>query len=117
MLAAIGETRERVHVAAICWARPASGQIPADDATQLKRIIRHHLALIAPERLILFGQAANRAVIEPDAVELRGHLHLVNHNHGQSRTVATFHPRFLIERPGAKAEAWRDLQLLIRGNS
>jgi hypothetical protein len=31
--------------------------------------------------------------------------------------VATFHPRFLIEKPAAKAEAWKDLQLLMGGIS
>jgi DNA polymerase len=29
--------------------------------------------------------------------------------------IASFHPRFLLERPAQKAEAWRDLQLLIEG--
>jgi len=31
------------------------------------------------------------------------------------QAVASFHPRFLLERPAAKAEAWKDLQLLIQG--
>jgi DNA polymerase len=29
--------------------------------------------------------------------------------------VASYHPRLLRERPAAKAEAWKDLQLLIGG--
>jgi DNA polymerase len=27
--------------------------------------------------------------------------------------VATFHPRLLLERPAQKADAWKDLQLLM----
>jgi DNA polymerase len=29
--------------------------------------------------------------------------------------VASFHPRFLLEKPAYKAEAWKDLQMLIGG--
>ncbi len=32
---------------------------------------------------------------------------------GKRTPVATFHPRFLIEKPMAKAESWKDLQRVM----
>jgi len=39
----------------------------------------------------------------------RGRIHKVE----GVRTIATFHPRWLLQRPGDKALAWRDLLLLM----
>ena len=39
----------------------------------------------------------------------RGHVHKIE----GVRAVATFHPRFLLDRPSNKALAWRDLLLLM----
>ena len=43
----------------------------------------------------------------------RGRLHGFNHRSGQTGVVASFHPRLLLDRPALKAEAWKDLQLLM----
>jgi DNA polymerase len=42
----------------------------------------------------------------------RGRVHRIE----GIRTVATFHPRWLLQRPSDKALAWRDLLLLMSEN-
>lgn len=116
MLAAIGRSRDDVHLASVCAARPAAGRMPRDLEQRLAEIARHHLSLAAPKRLLVMGDAASRAILSANVMEARGRLHALNHRVAQTtEVVASFHPRMLLERPALKAEAWRDLQLLKRG--
>lgn len=115
MLAAIGLERGAVHLASVCTKRPAGGRLGRDDQERLSEIARHHVGLVAPERLLLLGDAASRAVLGTSVVEARGRSHAMNHKSGTSEVFASFHPRFLLENPARKREAWVDLQL-IRGS-
>ena len=113
MLAAMGLSRETVHIASVCARRPIAGRTPAGLETRLAEIALHHVALIAPRRLLLLGNAASRAVLGTELTDARGHSHAIDHKSGKSTAVATFHPRFLIEKPMAKAESWKDLQRVM----
>ena len=115
MLAAIGLTRDEVHVAAVCAKRPTAGRIQREVEDRLAEIARHHIELVAPKRLLLLGNAASRAILGMELQAARGRLHRFNHKVGEAGVVASFHPRFLIEKPAAKAEAWKDLQMLMGG--
>ncbi|WP_245841502.1 uracil-DNA glycosylase [Sphingomonas lenta] len=115
MLAAIGLSRESVHLASVCAKRPTGGRVGRDDQARLGELARHHAGLVAPKRLLLMGDTASRAVLGMSVLEARGRLHPIDHKGGRSEAVASFHPRFLLENPGRKREAWADLQLLIRG--
>ncbi|WP_088366841.1 uracil-DNA glycosylase [Sphingomonas dokdonensis] len=117
MLAAIGRSRADVHLASLCAARPAAGRLPRDMEARLAEIARHHVGLAAPKRLLVMGDAASRAILSANVIEARGRLHPFNHKADtQSQVVASFHPRMLLERPVLKAEAWRDLQMLMGGS-
>jgi DNA polymerase len=113
MLAAIGLSRGHVHLAAVCSRRPLAGRMPREIEAELHRLAVHHVGLLAPERLLLMGDAASRAVTGSEVLRARGTLRAFNHAGGESLTVATFHPRLLLERPAQKADAWRDLQMLM----
>lgn len=114
MLAAIGLDRASVHLASVCAKRPTAGRVHQEVEARLAAIAQHHVGLVAPKRLLVLGNAASRAILATDLPEARGRLHTFNHKTGTTGTVASFHPRFLIEKPAAKAEAWRDLQMLMR---
>lgn len=123
MLAAIGLEREAVHLAAVCAKRPIAGRLPAEAEARLAEIARHHVALVGPRVVLLLGNAASRALLATDARAARGRLHLLNHSPaqpvagsagGQTGVIASLHPRFLLERPSAKADAWADLRALKR---
>ena len=115
MLAAIGQSRESVYVLPLAWARPVTGRIAPDDEARLLELARHHLTLLGPKRLLLLGQSASRVPPETNGESLTNPIRDVNHFGGNTRAVASFHPRFLLERPAAKSEAWKHLLLLSRG--
>ena len=115
MLAAIGRSRQSTYLAALMLKRPPAGRVPDETAQALAALIRHHLSLAAPKRVLVLGNAASRAITGMDVAHARGNLHAVNHGGGTSQIVASFHPRFLLERSAAKADAWTDLKLLIGG--
>ena len=122
MLAAIGLARDAVHVAAVCAKRPTAGRIQSEVEDRLAEIAKHHIGLVAPRQLLLLGNAASRAILGTELQAARGRLHRFNHKTAQTgagdtsemtTVVASYHPRFLIEKPAAKAEAWKDLQMLM----
>lgn len=114
MLDAIGRTRADVVLAAVCTRRPTTGRVPRDVEARLAAIAQHHVGLAAPGRLLTMGDAATRAILGMSAAEGRGRLHEFNHKGGSTiHVVASHHPRILLDRPVLKAEAWRDLLMLI----
>ncbi|MBB5687124.1 uracil-DNA glycosylase family protein [Sphingobium boeckii] len=115
MLAAIGRDRASVYFASLCFERPIGGQTNPAAIVRMGEIARHHIALAAPKRLLLMGQAVSRAILGTELISARGKLHGVNHDGAKTEAVATFAPRFLIQSPARKADAWRDLRLLIGG--
>jgi uracil-DNA glycosylase family 4 len=114
MLRAIGRDRGTILLASLAATRPPDGRVPADAAPALADRVRHLIGLVAPQRLLLMGDAANRALVGADAAEARGRLHPLNLGGGTIAAVATLHPRLLLDRPAAKALAWRDLQMLTK---
>jgi DNA polymerase len=62
---------------------------------------------------LLFGDGPSQALLGKPLVEARNHVHKVE----GVRTVVTFHPRHLINRPLDKALAWKDLLLLMEDES
>lgn len=119
MLAAIGQDRSTIYLIPMCTARPGAGRIPDNSLNAIEAALRHHVDLASPRRVLMFGNAVSRALVGADIAQSRGALRPVNQNAGQQapsiQAIASYHPRFLLERPAAKAEAWKDLLLLIQG--
>lgn len=109
MLAAIGISADDAYSASLsCFHAPGARMTEAD-RTACADIARKHIALARPKRLILFGDGPCRALLGQPLAGARGHVHKVE----GVRTIATFHPRWLLQRPGDKAKAWADLLLLM----
>ncbi|MGN6817278.1 MAG: uracil-DNA glycosylase [Sphingomonas sp.] len=115
MLAAIGRNRQSIYLAALAVKRPPAGRVTDETGRKLEALIRHHLSLARPKRVLALGNAASRAITGMDVAHARGSLRPINHDGGTSNVVASFHPRFLLEKPAAKADAWKDLRLLMGG--
>ena len=109
MLAAIGIDAADAYSASLsCFHSPGTRMSP-DELAECAAIARRHIALAKPQRLLLLGDAPALALLGKRLVQARGHVHKIE----GVRTVATFHPRFLLDRPSDKALAWRDLLLLM----
>ncbi|WP_448664827.1 uracil-DNA glycosylase family protein [Sphingomonas sp. CJ20] len=115
MLTAIGVSRESVYLASLAVARPMTGRVTPDQEARLTELMRHHLSLLRPKNLLLLGQATGRLLRETAAAPHANRIHDVNDFGGNTAVVATYHPRFLLERPATKSEAWRHLLLASRG--
>lgn len=109
MLAAIGFTTEQAYVASLSCFHSPGARLSGQELEACAVITRRHIALAKPKRLLLLGDSPNRALLGKPLITARGHVHKVE----GVRTVATFHPRFLLDRPSNKALAWRDLLLLM----
>ena len=103
----------RIEAASAYSASLACFHLPAGrlDPAALDRcadLMRHHIALVKPKRILLLGDAPSRALIGQPLTAARGRAHKID----GVRAVVTFHPRFLLARPADKALAWRDLLLM-----
>lgn len=109
MLSAIKIKPDDAYVASLgCFHSPGT-RIGRDELEACAAIARDHIRLAKPERLILFGDAPCRALLNEPLTRARGRIHRIE----GVRTIATFHPRWLLQRPSDKALAWRDLLLLM----
>ena len=113
MLAAIGFTADQTYSASLSCFHSPGAKMTDQDRGACAEIARQHIRLAKPERLLLFGDGPCVAMLGKRLVEARGHVHKI----GGVRTVATFHPRHLINRPLDKALAWKDLLLLMEDQS
>jgi DNA polymerase len=113
MLAAIGLAPEAAYVASLSCFHAPGARMNARDREACAEIARQHIRLAAPKRLLILGEGPAQALLGKRLVEARGHVHKVE----GVRTIATFHPRHLINRPLDKSLAWRDLLLLMEDES
>ena len=113
MLSAIKITADQAYSASLsCFHVPGTRMSPADREA-CAEIARNHIRLARPKRLLLFGDGPAQALLGRPLPQARGHVHKVE----GVRTVATFHPRALINQPSNKSLAWKDLLLLMEDES
>lgn len=113
MLASIRIPVEQAYSASLsCFHAPGSKMSPADREA-CAEIARRHIRLAKPKRLLLFGDGPSQALLGKPLPQARGHVHKIE----GVRTVATFHPRALINQPSNKSLAWKDLLLLMEDES
>ncbi|MBV9930577.1 MAG: uracil-DNA glycosylase [Alphaproteobacteria bacterium] len=112
MLAAIGRSRETIYLAALSCLRSPDGRFSTDTAKQCATLARHHAGLVMPKALLIFGDAASKALLGLPLVQARGRWHELATHAGPVKALVTLPPAFLLAQPAAKAHAWADLQLL-----
>ena len=115
MLAAIGRDRSSVYFAAVSCLRSADGRLAGPEEKQCGLLARHHIGLAAPRALLVFGDAASKALLGLPVARARGRWHEIDTHAGKVRAIATISPRQLLTHPAQKAHAWADLQMLMEG--
>lgn len=113
MLAAIKIPVDQAYSASLsCLHLPGTRMSPADREA-CAEIARQHIKLARPKRLLLLGEVPAQALLGKPLPQARGHVHKIE----GVRTVATFHPRALINQPSNKSLAWKDLLLLMEDDA
>jgi uracil-DNA glycosylase len=113
MLAAMGLSRGDIYCAPLSPSRPPSGQLNEDGVTVLGTIARHHMRLAAPKVVWLLGQSTSRAVLGVDVAGTQTKLQNINQEGVIMKSVASLHPRLLLQHPKRKAKAWADMQMIV----
>lgn len=109
MMAAIGINADEAYSASLSCIHAPGVRMTDRDRAECAEIAIRHIKLARPERLILFGDGPSKALLREPLARARGRVHRIE----GVRAVATFHPRWLLQRPSDKALAWRDLLLLM----
>ncbi len=97
--------------------RPMGNRSPrADEVAACMPILRRQIRLVKPASLVALGRVAASALLggDVDLETLRGRVHAYVDEDGRSiPLVVTHHPASLLLHGQLKAEAWRDLNLLM----
>lgn len=112
MLGALGFDRSEVYIANVVKCRPPDNRDPRpEEAASCAPFLDRQVALLAPRVILAVGRVAAQRLLDTDVTvgRLRGRVH----RYGPSSIplVVTWHPAYLLRRPEAKSEAWRDLVL------
>lgn len=112
MLAALGHARAEVYIANVVKCRPPENRDPRpDEAAACAPYLDRQIALLEPRIILAVGRVAAQRLLGTDSPvgRLRGKVH--RYGAGKIPLVVTWHPAYLLRRPEAKAETWRDLVL------
>lgn len=112
MLAALGYARDEVYIANVVKCRPPENRDPSpQEATSCAPFLDRQIELLAPKIILAVGRVAAQRLLQADTPvgRLRGRVY--RYGPAAIPLVVTWHPAYLLRRPEAKADAWRDLVL------
>jgi DNA polymerase len=104
--------RETLYLAPFSPIRPPAGRIDPAGVRFLAEAMRHHIGLVAPRAVLIFGDSCARALLGTPMTEARGAWHEVETPAGAIPAIVTIRPQELLSQPKLRTHAWADLQLL-----
>ena len=113
MITAMGIKREDVYIANVVKCRPPENRTPEkDECDTCSPFLLRQIEVIQPKMIVALGAVAakNLLGLNDSMGNLRGKIYDF---HG-TKLVATYHPAYLLRDPRQKAEAWKDLQMVMR---
>ncbi len=118
MLRAIGLQRDQVFITQSlkCQGAPEEDHPEPTDLAACSSHLENQIALLRPNLIIALGLTAARSLLDIKPDSTVGELREQQHQHAASGApvLVTYHPRYLLRRPGAKAAAWADLLKIQR---
>ena len=113
MIGAMQFNRAEVFIANTVKCRPPNNRNPEPDETEACRpFIMRQIELIRPKVIVMLGAVPLRLLFP----EVRAGITRIRGNwmdyHG-IKVMPTFHPAYLLRNPAAKADVWKDLQLVM----
>jgi uracil-DNA glycosylase family 4 len=112
MIGAMGLKREEVYVANIVKCRPPANRVPEPvEANTCTQFLLRQMDVVRPEVVVALGATAAMYLlgVRQSLASLRGRFHMVR----GAKCAITFHPAFLLRDPTKKADAWKDLQMVM----
>ncbi|MGA1980833.1 MAG: uracil-DNA glycosylase [Acidobacteriaceae bacterium] len=112
MIAAMGLARAEVYIANIVKCRPPGNRVPEpEEANTCSQFLLRQIDVVQPEVIVALGSTAAIYLLGVRRLlsALRGHWHTCR----GAKLAVTYHPAFLLRDPRQKAEAWKDLQMVM----
>ena len=113
MIQAMGLKREEVYIANIVKCRPPANRAPEPaEANTCTQFLVRQMDVVQPQVVVALGATAAMYLlgVRQSLASLRGRFHQVR----GAKCAITYHPAFLLRDPRQKAEAWKDLQMVMR---
>jgi uracil-DNA glycosylase family 4 len=113
MIAAMGLARAEVYIANIVKCRPPGNRVPEPvEANTCSQFLLGQIDVVQPEVIVALGATAATYLlgVKQSLSSLRGRWHRCR----GAKLAVTYHPAFLLRDPRQKAEAWKDLQMVMR---
>jgi DNA polymerase len=120
MIGAMGLTRDDVYIANIIKCRPPQNRTPErDECETCSPFLMRQIEAIRPKAIVALGAVAAKTLLglNDSMANLRGHSYEFvppGTKIAPIKLFVTYHPAFLLRDPRQKAEAWKDLQLVMR---
>ena len=112
MIAAMGLARAEVYIANIVKCRPPGNRVPEPvEANTCSQFLLRQIDVVQPEAIVALGSTAAIYLlgVRRSLSALRGYWHACR----GAKLAVTYHPAFLLRDPRQKAEAWKDLQMVM----
>ncbi|HEV2619907.1 MAG TPA: uracil-DNA glycosylase [Acidobacteriaceae bacterium] len=113
MIAAMGLARGEVYIANIVKCRPPGNRVPEPvEANTCSQFLVGQIDVVQPQVIVALGSTAATYLlgVKQTLSALRGRWHSCR----GAKLAVTYHPAFLLRDPRQKAEAWKDLQMVMR---
>ena len=113
MIKAMGITREEVYIANVVKCRPPGNRTPErDECDTCSPFLMRQIAVVQPKVIVALGAVAakNLLAVQSSLGDLRGRWF----EYRGCKLAVTYHPAFLLRDPRQKAEAWKDLQMVMK---
>jgi len=113
MIRAMGIAREQVYIANVVKCRPPSNRTPErDECDTCSPFLMRQIAVVQPKVIVALGAVAakNLLAVQSSLGDLRGRWF----EYRGCKLAVTYHPAFLLRDPRQKAEAWKDLQMVMK---
>jgi uracil-DNA glycosylase len=112
MIVAMGLKREEVYIANIVKCRPPGNRVPEPiEANTCSQFLLKQIDIVQPQVIVALGSTAAIYLlgVKQSLSGLRGRWHSCR----GAKLAVTYHPAFLLRDPRQKAEAWKDLQMVM----
>jgi DNA polymerase len=113
MISAMGIRREDVYIANVVKCRPPGNRTPErDECDTCSPFLMKQIETIKPKVIVALGAVAAKTLlgINDSMVNLRGRVY----DFKDTKLAVTYHPAYLLRDPRQKAEAWKDLQMVMK---
>jgi uracil-DNA glycosylase len=112
MIEAMGLQRQDVYICNVVKCRPPENRLPEpDEIKTCSPFLMRQLEVVDPQVIVALGACAAQTLLQTT----RG----ISHFRGQwqefrgRKLMATYHPAYLLRNPPAKADVWKDLQMVM----